>query len=244
MTAERRLTKIERSLSPTELVLHWLEEAHRHDDVEAYGRAIYALGPGALPLERLIDDARHSAEIGCPHGSRERNDQAIRTAIRQTVFLFHLVFQTISLAQAALEREMLVHAALCAYLGLVLADDDMARRSVLPSRTEGLTGLRGTVVTRAVELRALEIARQRVETKYLGGHPTLFRATVRTWSEQREQTEGLAAVTLWLAEFESPAPMPADDPDRLEARVKAYDDLGEGRRAVSVAMAWLEPRLG
>jgi hypothetical protein len=167
------------------------------------------------------------------------------------------VFQTISLAQAALEREMLVHAALCAYLGLVLADDDVARRSVFPSRTEGLTDLRGAVVTRAVELRALEIARQRVETKYLGGHPTLFRATVRTWSEQRERTEGLAAVTLRLAEFESPAPMPADDPDRLEAlvaelmadhvepaRVKAYDDLGEGRRAVSVAMAWLEPRLG
>jgi hypothetical protein len=51
--------------------------------------------------------------------------------------------------------------------------------------------------------------------------------------------------------------MPADDPDTFEARVaelmadhieparvKAHDDLGEGRRAVSVAMAWLEPRLG
>ena len=32
MTAERRLAKIEESLSPTELVLHWLEEAHRYDD--------------------------------------------------------------------------------------------------------------------------------------------------------------------------------------------------------------------
>jgi hypothetical protein len=143
MTAERRLAKIERSLSPTELVLHWLEEAHRYDDVEAYGRAIYALGPGALPLERLIDEARHSAEIGCPRGSRERRDQAIRTAIRQTVFLFHLVFQAISLAQAALEREVLTHAALCAYLGLVMADDDPARHSGFPRRVEGLTALRG-----------------------------------------------------------------------------------------------------
>jgi hypothetical protein len=33
--------------------------------------------------------------------------------------------------------------------------------------------------------------------------------------------------------------------DHVEpARVKAHDDLGEGRRAVLVAMAWLEPKLG
>jgi hypothetical protein len=37
MTAERRLAKIESSLSPTELVPHWLEEAHRYDDVEGDG---------------------------------------------------------------------------------------------------------------------------------------------------------------------------------------------------------------
>jgi hypothetical protein len=167
------------------------------------------------------------------------------------------VFQAISLAQAALEREVLTHAALCAYLGLVLIDDDHAGHSVFPSRTEGLTDLRGAAVTRAAELRALRTARRRVETKYLGGHPALFPATVRTWTGQRERTEGLAAITLRLAELEGLAPGPADEPDAFEtrvgelvadhvepARVKALDELGEGRRAVSVATAWLEPKLG
>jgi hypothetical protein len=33
--------------------------------------------------------------------------------------------------------------------------------------------------------------------------------------------------------------------DHVEpARVKALDEMGEGRRAVSIAMAWLEPKLG
>jgi hypothetical protein len=60
-----------------------------------------------------------------------------------------------------------------------------------------------------------------------------------------------------LAEFEGLPPLPADDPEVFEARVselvadhveparvKALDELGEGRRAVSIAMAWLEPKLG
>jgi hypothetical protein len=55
--------------------------------------------------------------------------------LRQTIFLFRLVFQTISLAQPALEREDLIHAALCASLELVMANQDpAARHSVLPSR--------------------------------------------------------------------------------------------------------------
>jgi hypothetical protein len=138
-----------------------------------------------------------------------------------------------------------------------MADHDPARHSGFPRRVEGLIALRSAAVARAVELRALETARQWVETRYLGGHQSLFPATGRTWAGQRERTDGLATIAVQLAELESLAPMPADDPATFEARVaelmadhveparvKAYDDLGEGRRAVSVAMAWLERRLG
>jgi len=34
--AERRLDKVEASLSPTALVVRWLEEAHAYDDFTAY----------------------------------------------------------------------------------------------------------------------------------------------------------------------------------------------------------------
>jgi hypothetical protein len=39
MTAERRLAKIEESLSPTQLVLRWMAEAHAYGDVPAYAIA-------------------------------------------------------------------------------------------------------------------------------------------------------------------------------------------------------------
>jgi hypothetical protein len=257
MTAERRLARVESSLSSTELVLRWLDEAHRYDDLEPYSRAIFALGSGALPLDRLVREARANAEAGSRHESRQQRDETIRTAIRQTVFLFHLVLRAIELAQWALDREALMCTALSAHLGLVMADDSRARHSVFPSRAEGLTTLRGAAVARFSELRALETARQRVETRYLGGHPALFPVTVRSWTAQRERTEGLAAITVQLAELEGLAPVAADDSDAFEARVseliadhaeparvKALDEMGEGRRAVSIAMAWLEPKLG
>lgn len=257
MTAERRLARIETSLSPTELVLRWLDEAHGHDSFVGYSRAIYALGPGALPLDRLVREARDAAEAGSRRGSREKRDETIRAAIRQSVFLFHLVMQAIVLAEAALERETLMCTALSAHLGLVMADDGEAGHSIFRSRAEGLTALRGGAVARASELRALETARGRVEARFLGGHPALFPATVRSWTGQRERTDAIAEITVRLAEFEDLPPLPADDPGDFEARVselvadhveparvKALDEMGEGRRAVFVAMAWLGPKLG
>jgi hypothetical protein len=257
VTAERRLARLESALTPTELVLRWLDEAHGHDSFVAYSRAIYALGPGALPLDRLVRDARSCAEASNRHGPREKRDETIRAAIRQTVFLFHLVLQSIVLAEAALERETLMCTALSAHLGLVMADDGDAGHSIFRGRAEGLTALRGAAVARASDLRALETARERVEARYLGGHPALFPATVRSWTGQRERTDAIAEITVRLAEFEGLPPLPADDPEVFEARVselvadhveparvKALDELGEGRRAVSIAMAWLEPKLG
>ena len=257
MTAERRLARVETSLSPTELVLRWLDEAHGHESFVAYSRAIYALGPGALPLDRLVRDARGAAEAGSLRGSREKRDDTIRAATRQAVFLFHLVLQAIVLAEAALDREALMCTALSAHLGLVMADDGEAGHSIFPSRAEGLTALRGGAVARASELRALETARSRVEARHFGGHAALFPATARSWAEQRERTETLAEITVRLAELEGLPSLPPGDPEVFEARVidlvadhveparvKALDEIGEGRRAVSVAMAWLEPKLG
>ncbi len=257
MTAERRLARVETSLSPTELALRWLNEAHAHDSFVAYSRAIYALGPGALPLDRLVREAREAAEAASLRGPREKREETIRAAIRQAVFLFHLVMQAIVLAEAALDREALMCTALSAHLGLVMVDDGDAGHSIFRSRAEGLTALRGGAVARASELRALATARARVEARHLGGHPALFPATARSWTEQRERTETLTEIIVRLAEFESLPPLPADDPDAFEtrvgelvadhvepARVKALDEMGEGRRAVFVAMAWLEPKLG
>jgi hypothetical protein len=103
----------------------------------------------------------------------------------------------------------------------------------------------------------MTLARSRVEAKYLDGRPVLFPAAVRAWSEQLEQTERLAVMADRLSELDGVGPSPADDPEAFEARieqlvadhvepalVKALDESGEGRRAASIAMRWLGPKLG
>jgi hypothetical protein len=85
----------------------------------------------------------------------------------------------------------------------------------------------------------------------------LFPATGRAWAEQLERTERLAAFAERLTELDSLDHSPSDDPDAFAtrvdqfvadhvepARVKALDELGEGRGAMLVAMRWLGPSLG
>ena len=84
-----------------------------------------------------------------------------------------------------------------------------------------------------------------------------FRPAVRAWAEQLERTERLAVMAERLSELDGVDPSPPDEPAAFEARVeqlvadhveparvKALDELGEGRRAMSITMRWLEPKLG
>lgn len=111
-------------------------------------------------------------------------------------------------------------------------------------------------LARLAEWRALETARSRVEARYLDGHPALFPATIRDWAEQLERIATLAGLAERLAELDGLDPSPPEDPDAVAAqvdqlvadhvepaRVKALDASGEGRRAVAIAMRWLEPKM-
>jgi hypothetical protein len=103
----------------------------------------------------------------------------------------------------------------------------------------------------------MELARSRVEATYFDGRPLLFPATVRAWAEQLERTEHQATMAERLAELDGLDAPPPDDPDAFAARVeqlvadhleparlKAFDEMGEGHRAMAVAMRWLGPKLG
>jgi hypothetical protein len=96
-----------------------------------------------------------------------------------------------------------------------------------------------------------------VEARYFDGTSVLFPAQVREWTEQLERTERIAVSTARLAELDGLDQPPLDDPGAFEARVaqlvadhvepallKAHDEMGDGRRAVAVAMRWLAPTLG
>ncbi len=256
MTVERRLAKVEATLSPTMLVRRWLIEAQQFDSFEGYTRTLYANGPELLPLDRLVQQTRAHAEAEQRCRPHEAREQAVRRAIGLTVFLFKPVLRTIVLAEEALEREELVQVGLAAHLGLAVADDGGRGRPVSPSHIEWLATLRDAALGRAVELRVLDAARTRVEVQYFDGQPVLFPATIRRWSGQRERTTGLAALAVRLAELDGLSPPPADDPEAFEARVsqlvadhveparsEALDELGDGCRAATVARRWVESKL-
>jgi hypothetical protein len=119
-TTERRLAKVEASLTPLELIRRWLADAHRHDDFSAYAQALYPKGIEGLPLDRLVREARESAEATYRGRSQDERSKAAQAAMRRTLFLYQLVLRIWTLAEEALEREGLRYAALTAHLALAI----------------------------------------------------------------------------------------------------------------------------
>src|SRR6266568_1747517 len=95
----RRLDRVEAGLSPTELVVQWLTEAHAFDDFPAYTRSLVAVEPPVFPLDRLAQAAKANATSQARGLPREEAVSAINGSIVATVFRFKLVLRIISLAQ-------------------------------------------------------------------------------------------------------------------------------------------------
>ena len=118
------------------------------------------------------------------------------------------------------------------------------------------TVFRVQLVLRINELHAIEAAREAVEGRYLDGVAALSPAALRAWATQRTDSERMAVIATTLAEFDGAEPPPAADPVAFEARVaqlvadhveparsNAWDQVGDGRRALSLAVGWLRPKL-
>jgi hypothetical protein len=206
--ADRRLAKVEAALGPKELVLRWLAEAHAYDDFVAYARSTYAQGPDGMPLDRLVHETIDWADATHRGRSRDERDDLRQTALRQVLFLYHLVLRTSVLAQEALDREALVEAVCSAQLALATIDVEDGKRSATPTPVSRLHAIQEMVLSRGSEWHALEVARARVEAKYFGGLPVLFPAAVRAWSEQLERTERLAVLAERLSELDGVDPPP------------------------------------
>src|SRR5450756_1781911 len=107
MTLSRRLAAVETSLSPTQLVVAWIAEAHSFGNVESYVASLLAQDPPVAPLDRLARQAARGAR-NATHGKRpEVCLAAVRSALRETVFRFELVVRINVSAQEMLERESL-----------------------------------------------------------------------------------------------------------------------------------------
>jgi hypothetical protein len=253
MTLKRRLDSLETSLSPTQLVLRWLAEAHAYGDLVPYLNSLLAQDPPVAPLDRLAREAVQGARTAMRGKRPELVDAAVRSALRETVFRFELVMRINVTAHELLEREALIDAALSANLALAFKDDDQRADQ---RRLEHLATLRDLICVQVDELLASGEARTLAEGRYLDGHGALFPAVAAAWDEQVHSTQLIAALAVRMAELDGAQAAPTPDPEVLSRRTtelvadlvepaksEALDKLGEGRRSLDIANAWVRRKL-
>jgi hypothetical protein len=255
MTFDRRLAKLDEMLTPTQLVLRWLAEAHAFGDIPAYTASVLAKDPPELPLDRLAGEAVRGARSATRGKRPEIVDAAVRIALRGTVFRFELVMRINVTAHDLLDREALIAAALSAHVCLLVSADQKLRRAD-PTYTERFITCRDLLVSRLTELQAAQEARVIAEGRYLDGHPALFPQLAKAWQGQCRESEVIADMAVRLAEFDEVPPCAQPDPESLSgrtaqlvadlvepAKVEALDKLGEGSRAFDIATGWVRMKL-
>jgi hypothetical protein len=248
MTSERRLAKLETSLSPTQLVVRWLAEAHAYGTLEAYVGSILDLPGDQQPVDRLCREAHDGVRTRLRGKPTEEVRKAVNSALRETVFRFELVLRIYVTTRELLDREGLIDAALSAHVALATSEE--ARDA------DRLARLRDLLLLRVGELQASQEARETVEERYLDGHGALFADVAAAWDEQVTSTDMIADMAVRLAGFDGVPAATPPDPDTVSRRTAelmadlvepakstALEKLGESKQALGIANAWLRGKL-
>lgn len=96
MTVTRRLAAIEETLTPTQSVLRWLNEAHAYGSLEAYAVGTLDQVQDQWPANRLCREAERGARRAVRSRDPEQINRAIRKARRESLFRFELVLRIMS----------------------------------------------------------------------------------------------------------------------------------------------------
>jgi hypothetical protein len=256
MTLERRLDRLEQQLSPTELVNRWLDEAFAAESMEGYARTTLDLPADDQPINRLCREA-HEGVAG-RFGSRRGDDyqQALRGALRQTVFRFELVLRANEQVHSVEERAFLLTTIFAAWLAMAASDRRPARRRDPHVPEVRLDHTREAAIRSADDQLALAEAVKHVEARYFDGHSILFPAIAENFARQTRGSQEIAVMADRLAELDGLLPFTPPSDEEVErsiaakvadlvepARSSALDKLGEDERAIGIAIAWLRPKL-
>jgi len=258
VTVARRLAALETSLGPTKRVLLWLDEAQSFGSLEAYVDSLLDQPPEAFPINRLAREAASAARTEVKRPA-DAVDEAVRRALRATVFRFELVIRINVVAHEMVDREALIYAALAGQLAILVNEERTGRRSD-PAYSRRMAECRDVAAERVVELLAAQEARSIAEQRYLDGCTALFPDGIGQWAEQLRLAQELAVMAGRIAELDGVAPAAPTDPgafarraavlaaDIVEpARSSALEKLDEGRDALRIATSWLrskrQPRL-
>ena len=255
MTLERRVSKLEESLSPTQLVLRWLAEAQAYGDIPAYVASLLSQDSPETPLDRLAREAVGVTRTAMRGKRPELVEAAIRSALRETVFRYELVIRLNATTHELLDREGLRATLLASHIALVLSErggkhppDEFHLRRL--EQCAGLTRLRVN------ELLAWQEARASIETRYLDGHSALFPDVAAAFGAQLQDSGEIAAMAARAAGL---AGLEAEQPDDRDvitlragelvadlvepAKADTLDKLGEGRQALDIAAGWVRSKM-
>jgi hypothetical protein len=89
-SSARRLDKLQSSLTPKQAFLLWMSEAHQYRCLEDYINALRQGPESAWPLARLPEQVAKATEKAMKGMPKEDVANAVREAVRDVVFLFHL----------------------------------------------------------------------------------------------------------------------------------------------------------
>ncbi len=238
-------------MSPTEIVCRWLDDAHAFDELDGFVVWLMDQPDEHHVPDRLLREAANGVRARRARGKAGEVHDAIRQAVRETLFRFEMVLRINVVIHETIERETLVRMVLAMRFAMILEDQ--------PDRDVGrpLAQVLLLMDKRARYLRQLEAARIAVEAEYLGGRGGLFPAELRRWDEARRETDQLVAIQARLGELDGW--LPPGEPETVDeaeetnarlsddfvepARVHALETLDEGRRAFAVASRWLRPKL-
>jgi hypothetical protein len=153
MTAERRLAALEAALSPTELVVGWLDEAHGFGDLEAYVRSMLDDPTVVPPADELARAAASGARASLRGKGSEVIGKAVDGAIRETIFQFELVLRINTVSHEVIDRQTLLDGLFSGQLAMLATDGQEAGRRDA-AHLERIAQLRQLIVERLDELEA------------------------------------------------------------------------------------------
>ena len=253
MTTERRIAAVEATLTPTELVVAWLTEAHAHGGVDAYVGSSLADESYVPPINRLGHAASDGARVRMKGKPREEIDRASDQAVRETLFRFHLVMRINTVCHDILDRELLLTALFSTRMALLAREPGDEKD---PQHLREVEQLRDLISLSLRSFRAVGVAREQVERRYLAGHPALFPDDAARWVGQLTTSETIEASAVRLAELDGVPEALVPPPEAFAARVAGYvadfvepakvaalEDLDEGRDALGIATTWLRAKM-
>jgi hypothetical protein len=261
VTAARRVAAVEAALGPTELVLQFLAEARTFPSLEDYTRSIVGQPISAAPMSRIARGAASSVRSAMKGASRDDVDATVRRAVGDGVFLFVLVIGINGAAMDIARVEGLRAAMTFYWMGCLLGgphEKDLEPKEWAEHRKDLANcwrQWRAVVAGLASTVMIEDDVREQLEERYLGGQPCLLADAEAAWSTFAHLVDrmwSLAQDLVPLTKAEQRGI--GKDGEQLydervrerarklvdDARISAFDKLGENGRAVAI----LERRLG